>query len=215
MNKTESYRVNLEVAGPLAMFARPDTGVTPTSYAAPTWSACKGIFESIARFASGDAWICPTAVEICKKRGQKRGVVEFERYTTNYGGPLRKSKEIQGGASFQLFSTILVDVCYRLHGEIRSLAHKDKLRHTHHLFDVFHRRLQKGQCYVTPSLGWREFTCSYWGPFREDAYEVDEELNLTIPSMLHCVWSDAIDGRYAPSFTQNMRVEKGVLVFDQ
>ncbi len=33
------YEVALEVAGPAAMFARPDTGGTPTSYSAPTWSA--------------------------------------------------------------------------------------------------------------------------------------------------------------------------------
>ena len=33
------YAVQLEVEGPLAMFARPDTGGTPTSYPVPTWSA--------------------------------------------------------------------------------------------------------------------------------------------------------------------------------
>ncbi|MGA7992375.1 MAG: CRISPR-associated protein Cas5 [Thermoanaerobaculia bacterium] len=35
----------MEVAGPLAMFTRPDTGGTPTSYPLPTWSAAKGILE--------------------------------------------------------------------------------------------------------------------------------------------------------------------------
>ncbi len=51
------YSVQVEVGGPLAMFARPDTGATPTSYPVPTWSAAKGIFESIAFFTDGAAWI--------------------------------------------------------------------------------------------------------------------------------------------------------------
>lgn len=49
------YHVSLEVAGPLAIFTRPDTGGTPTSYPVPTWSAAKGLFESIAFFADGSA----------------------------------------------------------------------------------------------------------------------------------------------------------------
>jgi CRISPR-associated protein Cas5d len=56
------YLVSLEVAGPLAMFTRPDTGGTPTSYPAPTWSAAKAMFESVAMLRSGDAWINPTKV---------------------------------------------------------------------------------------------------------------------------------------------------------
>lgn len=57
----KGYKVAFEVAGPLAMFARPDTGGTPTSYVAPTWSAAKGL--SIAFFNDGAAWICPRKVE--------------------------------------------------------------------------------------------------------------------------------------------------------
>lgn len=44
-----SYEVEFEIAGPAAMFARPDTGSTPISYPVPTWSACKAMFESVAR----------------------------------------------------------------------------------------------------------------------------------------------------------------------
>ena len=51
----DGYAIALEVAGPLALFVRLDAGSTPTSYAAPTWSAAKGLFESIAFFADGSA----------------------------------------------------------------------------------------------------------------------------------------------------------------
>ncbi len=205
------YRVCIEVAGPLAMFTRPDTGGTPTSYPVPTWSACKGLFEAIALLADGAAWICPTRVEVCRRRGAKGGSVYFQKYTTNYGGPLRKGQVIAKGANMQLFATALANVCYRIYGEVRG---RDAVGRNprHYLCELFQRRLERGQCHHTPALGWREFTCSYWGPFREE-YEVDVDLDLTIPSMLVGIWDRANSGSYAPRFEQNVRVQEGVLTF--
>src|SRR5436190_988018 len=117
----EPYEVTLEVAGPLAMFARPDTGGTPTSYPVPTWSAAKGLFD---------------------------------------------------------------------------------------------RRLKQGRCFRTPCLGWSEFTCSYWGPFRSGVTEVDEALDLEVPSMLLGVWDDPTRGRYAPTFRQDVKIVRGLLHYD-
>lgn len=72
-----SYTVEFEIAGPAAMFARPDTGATPISYPVPTWSACKAMFESVARGMVREKWqegrhiepgalFCPTAVDILR-----------------------------------------------------------------------------------------------------------------------------------------------------
>jgi CRISPR-associated protein Cas5d len=211
VNEMSKYNVQIEVAGPLAMFARPDTGGTPTSYPAPTWSACKGIFEAIAMLRSGNAWICPTAVEICKRRGAEGGVVQFQNYTTNYGGPLRKTDLVKSENCMQIFATIISNVCYRLYGEVR--GYRQDVNIKHYLQELFDRRLRQGRCYRTPSLGWREFTCSYWGEFRFDDYEVDADLNLTLPSMLMVVWDAVREGRYSPRFLQNVRIIKGVLRF--
>lgn len=79
------YKAQLEVAGPLAMFSRPDTGGTPTSYPAPTRSAAKAIFESIAMLRSGSAWIRPVHVELCKLVGSVGGEIKYQQYTTNHG----------------------------------------------------------------------------------------------------------------------------------
>ena len=227
-----TYPVRLEVAGPAAMWTRPDTGGTPASYPVPTRSACKGLFESIARLASGGAWIEPTAVEICRPVGAEGGV-RFQRYTTNYGGPLRKGTQISGDNNFQLIATILSDVHYRLHGEVAGLSH-DKSRggknSRHHLQDLFNRRLRQGRCFRTPCLGWSEFTCSYWGPFRngwkngddesekrervgDPVTEVDDSVTVTIPSMLDVVWDRRVRGRYAPTFRQDVEVAAGMLKF--
>lgn len=221
------YSVQMEVAGPLAMFARPDTGGTPVSYPVPTWSAAKGIFESIAHLSSGDAWICPLKVEVCRRIGDSGGRVRFQRYTTNYGGPLRKSSlfrtgSIPGGSSMQLFATVLSDVCYRLYGVVMGRAPRSVVNVRHHLQDLFTRRLERGRCYRTPCLGWSEFTCWYWGPFRETETEVDTTLSIDIPSMLVSPWDRVVAGAYSPRFSQgecpadgsmlrSLRVERGAL----
>jgi CRISPR-associated protein Cas5d len=217
MNK--QYEVQMEVAGPLAIFTRPDTGGTPTSYPVPTWSAVKAIFESISFLSDGKAWICPTKVEVCRRVGAPGGRVRFQRYTTNYGGPLRKSSLFgkgvaAGGSSMQLFATVLADVCYRLHGRVVAPPATNGKNPGHHLQEMFTRRLERGQCFRTPCLGWSEFTCSYWGDFRNGLTEVDDALVLDLPSMLFGVWGSPQHGLYAPSYCQGVRLQAGVLAYD-
>jgi len=215
----ETYEVSLEVAGPLAMFARPDTGGTPTSYPFPTWSAAKGILESIAFLADGSAWMCPISVAICRPVGEPGNRIRFQRYTNNYGGPLRKDSLLtrgtaSGGSSMQLFATVLSDVCYRLHAAVIGPPPTGRFNARHYLMDLFHRRLKQGRCFRTPCLGWSEFTCSYWGPFRKGVTEVDEALHLEVPSMLLGIWDDPTSGRYAPIFLQDVKVVRGLLHYD-
>ena len=207
--RMRNYPVQMEVAGPVAMFTRVDTGGTPTSYPAPTISAVKGMFDAIALLASGTAWIAPVRIEVCRKRGDKGGTVRYESYATNYGGPLRKTSLMENRSSMQLYATVLIDVCYRLHGEVRGPPVAG-LNPRHQLQEMFLRRLAKGQCHSTPALGWREFTCSYWGPFREEM-EVDDALNLSIPSMLTGMWSAPVNGVYAPGYAQDVQIRSGVL----
>lgn len=207
-----TYSVSLEVAGPLAMFARPDTGGTPTSYPAPTWSIAKGILEAIAYLPGGDAWFHPTSVAICKPRGLPGGHIAYQRYTTNYGGPNRHQTNVQKGASMQIFANVLANTCYRIEAEVRGPGARTGRNPRHHLQDLFNRRLRQGRCFRTPCLGWSEFTCDYWGPER-DGWEVDDQLDLVIPSMLHSVWATPSQGEYAPRFAQGMRISRGVLTY--
>jgi CRISPR-associated protein Cas5d len=216
---TQSYQVHFEIEGPIAMFTRPDTGGTPTSYPVPTWSAAKGLFESIAFFVNGAAWICPIKVEVCRRVGEYGGRVRFQRYTTNYGGPLRKASLFNkgaapGGSSMQLFATILEHVCYRLYGFVVGPPWEGRVNPRHHLQDLFNRRLKRGQCFRTPCLGWSEFTCSYWGPFRGGITEVDSALSLEIPSMLLGMWNVPSGGVYQPKFAQDVKVVDGVLKYE-
>jgi CRISPR-associated protein Cas5d len=146
------------------------------------------------------------------------GRVHFQRYTTNYGGPLRKKNlfttgTAPGGSSMQFFATVLTDVCYRLHGTLWGRPPGARLKARHDLKDLFDRRLKQGRCWRTPCLGWSEFTCAYWGSFREGVTEVDDALSLHIPSMLLGVWDRPTSGRYAPTYAQDARIERGVLEY--
>lgn len=147
----------MEIAGSTAMWARPDSGDSPVSYPAPTYSACKGIFESI--LFGPDVEIIPTRVEICAP-------VQFHSYATNYKGPLRQKKSIDLGNAYQMYSTVLIDVCYRLYALVVPNHRKDTLsektlkwdRRTtspgHAYQEIFNRRLQRGAvlCYSLVGL---------------------------------------------------------------
>jgi len=199
-----SYEVAMEIAGPAAMFTRPDTGGSFVSYPAPTYSAAKGMFECIARLKS--AYIRPTKSEICKP-------IQFHRYGTNYQGPLRKSNQLKKGVAYQLKAVILVDVCYRLYGVVEEASPSPvPTNHLHALQEMFQRRLSNGQCHAYPCLGWKEFTPSYVGPFR-DSTQVEESINADLPSMLHSVFDKAVNGVWQPRFTQDVRIERGVLQY--
>ena len=196
------YSISLEIAGPTAMWTRPDTGDAPTSYPAPTYSAVKGVFESVLWLKSAE--VVPTVVELCAP-------VVYHAYTTNYGGPLRES--VTSGNNYQLIATVLTNVCYRLYAEVRSVREGVPERWAvangaHAYQEMFEKRLATGQTWRTPCLGWQEFVPSYLGPFRPGT-RVRESESQTLPSMLHRVFPRRPDGR--GEFRQNVRIEKGVL----
>jgi CRISPR-associated protein Cas5d len=194
------------------MWTRPDTGDSPVSYPVPTWSAVKGIFESIARIESVE--IVPTRVEICAP-------LIYHNYVTNYGGPLRKNSIMPYG-SYQLLATVLINVCYRLYAEVtnaqynrqlseKAQSYKNKgINMLHACQDIFNRRLLRGQCHDIPFLGWREFAPDYVGPFR-DKTKVEVSINLTLPSILHSVFKPS--GKRNPEYKQDKKIEKGGLEY--
>lgn len=210
---TSIYTISLEIAGPTAMWTRPDTGDAPVSYVAPTYSSAKGILESVCWLKS--AVVRPTTVEICTPP-------VWHTYTTNYGGPLRASSSVKKGNSFQLLATVLINVCYRIHAEVANVDHnrgqsessrryrESRINGAHAYQEMFQRRLGLGQWFSTPSLGWREFVPDYVGPFRESSKPCTE-VSAKLPSMLRAVFSEPSHGTYDPKFTQDVEIREGVL----
>lgn len=203
--------VSLEIEGPFAMFTRPDTGSTPISYPMPTYPAAKGIFEAVARFQS--AYFHPVCVEICRP-------VQHERFATNYGGPGRNPAN---RCSHQVRAEILVDVCYRIHAEVRAKRsargrgspqlrrRRGAVDHILRLAQIFEERLRAGQTFYTPCLGWKEFAPSYFGPLR-DGTKADPSVNLTIESLLLSMWEHH---ELKPTFGRDWRIVGGMMSYER
>ncbi len=196
----KEYPVDFEIAGPSAMFARPDTGAAPVSLPVPTPTALKAMTETMVR--SDYAYFQAQSVEICSP-------IIFHSYTTNYGGPLRKP----GTVNFQIFATVLENVCYKVHGHILS----DRLmingvNPRHQMQEIFLRRLRLGQFYTTPFLGWKEFVPSYFGPLRLSTH-VDLSINMILPSVLADMYNQPVHGQILPRFITDVPIQKGVISY--
>jgi CRISPR-associated protein Cas5d len=213
----KQYEISLEIAGNTAMWTRPDTGDCPVSYPVPTYSAVKGIFESI---LWGPAiQIIPTKVEICSP-------LQYHNYQTNYGGPLRKSGIMKSGGGFQLLATVLIDVCYRLYAEVVPIA-RDRRSNIpesakkwdaattspgHAYLSIFNRRLKRGQCHHIPFLGWKEFGPCYFGHIRSDT-KPEINISTVVPSLLREVFSAGYNSDTRFTFDQNVPIKNGILIY--
>ncbi len=210
------YPITMEIAGPTAIWSRPDTGDSPVSYPVPTASAARGIFESI--LWGPDVKIVPTAVEICAP-------IQYHSYVTNYGGPLRAPASIKEGTQYQLYATVLIDVCYRLYADVipnyckynlpkKALEWDRKTTSPGHAYqEMFNRRLKCGQSFSIPTLGWREFTASYFGPFREGTEVCKNISDVTLPSILKEVFPDGYCSKYHAIYSQEVSIHQGKLVY--
>ena len=206
------YEVKIEIAGQTAMWTRPDTGDCPVSYPAPTYSAIKGIFESILWGPAIE--IVPFKVEVCRP-------LRFHGYATNYNGPLRKSGT---DGAYQFLATVLTDVCYRMYAHVYPTRNKKKLNEKARDWDsktsspghayaaIFERRLKKGQWFTLPFLGWKEFTPSYIGPFRPET-EVQKDINTVLPSMMREVFPDGYNSEVKFTYDQNVQINDGILYY--
>jgi CRISPR-associated protein Cas5d len=77
---------------------------------------------------------------------------------------------------------------------------------------MLERRLARGQFFRTPCLGWQEFIPDYLGPFRHGT-RVQEDLNFVLPSMLETVFPQQGVSVRKPRFRQNVKIEKGMLIY--
>lgn len=212
----KKYEVVMEIAGSTAMWTRPDSGDSPCSYPVPTYSAARGLFESI--LWGPAVLVIPDKVELC-------AAPQYHSYVTNYGGPLRKKDSISEGNQYQLYATVLTDVCYRLYAHVIPNPNKGKLPERAHAWDrgttspghayqeMFYRRLRQGQSYATLSLGWNEFTPSYVGEFRDGTRVCSDLPDIHIPSMLRGVFQEGYNSTYHAVYDTDLCVHKGVLIY--
>ena len=120
---------------------------------------------------------------------------------------------------------MLTDVCYRLYADVILNPDKAKFpqkaqrwdRKTtapgHAYQEMFFRRLKRGQSYATLSLGWSEFTPSYFGPFRAATQVCTELPDICIPSMLRGVFQQGYRSQYEAVYDTDLCIHQGVLEY--
>lgn len=74
--------------------------------------------------------------------------------------------------------------------------------------EIFNRRLTRGQSFASLSLGWREFTPSYFGPFREGTKVCSEIPDIVIPSMLREVFPAGYRSDWRAVYDTNLVIHK-------
>jgi CRISPR-associated protein Cas5d len=210
----KAYPIAMEIAGNTAIWTRPDTGDCPVSYPAPTYSAVKQIFESVLWGKS--IQIRPVQVDICRP-------LQFHSYITNYGGPLRSASQIKKDNNYQLLATVLIDICYRIYANVieapdepvdaATINWKKRTSSPGHAYQaIFERRLKRGQCFTMPFLGWREFSVSYFGPFRAETQK-ESTINTVLPSMFREISYGRQNKDRQFIFDQNISITNGTLAY--
>jgi CRISPR-associated protein Cas5d len=217
------HEVKVEVAGPLAMFRKPDSGSECKSYPAPTFSAVKGIFESIL-FLKG-AVVRPFRVNICR-------MPTFVPFSFNYtSGPDRKETLIANGNAQQVSATVLTNVVYQLYAkvgsralsqeELAAMSSEDRrlflkvTDHAHSYAEQLNRRIKLGQCWRRVCLGWSAFLADYVGPFRPESQPC-ADYSESLPQMLKHPFTADQNGTIEPSAArsyQNVQIRNGVLIY--
>ncbi|MCW5941066.1 MAG: hypothetical protein KIS66_02470 [Fimbriimonadaceae bacterium] len=185
-----ALRFGFEIAGPMAMFMRPDTGSCPVSYPLPTGSAIKALVESVARVEG--AVFVPRLVHVCRP-------IRYVPYVCNYGGPLRKTDQMKQGSNLQHVARVLADVCYQILGECVPYGRCDVPNPHVKLTSMLERRLGLGQSRYPPCLGWKEFAPSYFGFLRPET-KPSEAASESVPGYLVSPWDLPVGGAWGPRY---------------
>ena len=160
-------RFHVRVAGPMALFTRPEVKVERVSYEVITPSAARGVLEAV-------LWKPAVRWRIHRIRvlrpirflSVRRNEVNSKAAVAGPGGLLAGSRGDPVRPFFadddraQRGALLLRDVEYVLEASM-ALTERAGPEETTAKFDaMFERRLDRGQCFQTPYLGCREFPCS-------------------------------------------------------
>ncbi|MCD5408262.1 type I-C CRISPR-associated protein Cas5c [Candidatus Bipolaricaulota bacterium] len=166
-----SGKIAVKVWGDYACFSRPEFKVERVSYPVITPSAARGILEAI-------FWKPELRYEIREigilKMGTTVNILRNELSNRQGGRPIFIEDQRQ-----QRTSLVLKDVEYLIRAEMVLRPHATDPIYKY--LDQFRRRVERGQCYMTPYLGTREFAALFAPPADDD---VPELLDLDLGLML-------------------------------
>lgn len=198
----DSYgSLSVRVWGELACFTRPELKAERVSYPVMTPSAARGVLESIfwkpeMRWRVQEIHVLKPIRTLSILRNEVNSKASVNRARAGY---------LADDDRAQRQTLALRDVDYLIIAriELASGVQGDAAKYR----DQFRRRVERGQCFITPYLGCREFAVSF-GPPRGDETPIDrtEDLGLMLFDLRH----DRDGGRALPIFFP-ARLEHGVL----
>lgn len=199
---SSGYRpLSVRVWGELACFTRPELKAERVSYRVMTPSAARGILESI--FWKPEMRWRVEAIHVLKPirtfsvlRNEVNSKASVQRALSPYLAD-------EDRAQRQTLALRCVDYLIRARIEVAPRVTEDGAKFR----DQFRRRVERGQCFITPYLGCREFAASF-GPPTGTEVEIEQTEDLGL--MLFDLHYDPAAGRSLPVFFP-ARLDGGIL----
>lgn len=169
----------ITIWGDFACWTRPESKVERLSYPVPTPSGIRGVLASIYAKPNEFYWQVKK-IEVLKPvqfTNFRRNEVK-SKLSYNKSNPLSACISIEDDRT-QRQSVVLKDVRYRITAE---MVLRDSFPGTpEQLYKQFERRVKRGQNFLQPSMGTREFTAYYeWGDLGETPIDDSMELGLMV-----------------------------------
>jgi CRISPR-associated protein Cas5d len=156
----------LELSGDFACFTRPEMKVERVSYDVMTPSAARACFEAIL-WKPAIRWHV-RKLEVLKpirwinlRRNEVASVVSTHNVETamrngngNLGLNIEEDRQQRAG----LF---LRNVAYRVYADLEFFSERDPGAHANKYYEMFERRVSRGQCVSQPYFGCREFAAYF------------------------------------------------------
>lgn len=202
--------LRVKVEGDFACFTRPDLKVERMSYPCMTYSAARGVLDSILWKPEFKWYIRRILVlkpvqyasikrnEINSKQGITPIIIDELRPD---GKPKFRS---------QRNSIVLKDVAYIIEASVFQDKFDEKNPPKKYA-EMFTRRVRKGQCYRRPYLGTREFSCEFYEPSESDKPIADD---IPIGSIFFDIFYDE-NGGLEPVFAYDAAIRNGVFECDK
>lgn len=178
MSKNPS--ATIEVWGDFALWTRPESKVERMTYAVPTPGAIRGLLSSIYSKPPEFYWQVRRIEVLSPIRyiSFKRNEVKSKMMKIPQANSLKACIDIEDDRT-QRQSVVLQDVRYRITAEIVPRA-----TYTHapgNLMDQFERRVKRGQTFMQPCMGTREFPAYFeWGSGGRESIRETMDLGLMV-----------------------------------
>ena len=170
-------QVTLEAWGDFALWTRPANKVERVSYPVPTPSGIRGLLASIYAKPAEFYWAV-RRIEVLKPiryMSFKRNEVKTVMPRVPAANPLSACIFIEEDRT-QRQSVVLQDVRYRITAEI--VPRPEFRQPVTHLYNQCERRVKRGQAFVQPCMGAREFPAYFeWGS--SGLPPIDESMDLS------------------------------------